>query len=391
MFGLSFNRWATNPLRSLVLNDAGTVISCAADPCDLRPAINGIMAQIELVSLSLRKNQPLIVIVGEDHTSSIPHLLRLMLLDCLKNKNNGDSDRSVMFSIERPRNTLGDYIKVFVPNELKEEMSNNDIEGQNALAAILAGHPPPYAPVSMLTQYYHCYKNGISSHFTDLARIEDYSKDINHPNVWIDQSDLATRDIVARHTPRLLGQNIDAQGQQGVRLRNLAMVERTMLAQSKTKTPLVLMQAGFAHLFGMKKRPDNGEPLDYHYSLCSLFKKAGAAILQIVTTYDDKLETIPNAARRAFSSSIIVTDTARNRYTQPQHPMMNFSFFHPELDVGEVDFIKIVAEKSKHKFEIFDPSDPTNKARKDISAWVKARTPRWIENASNKKPLNHTL
>lgn len=326
----------------------GVVVDCAADPCDLRPAHDHILARVEAVGRNLRAGQPMVILVGEYHMRPVTKLLQAMLLDTLSK----DANAKIACGIEYPHDGLGAIMNASgfkVSQNDYAFLSRNDRDGQRGLTVSLAAMEAESAPVTHDTLFNFCRDQKISTRFNDAA--------INHETMTLDHHDPLTRAVIEQYAPpEIPGDQIAAASNIGMALRNIVMVQNVMTHIQDSGASIYIQHCGTDHIYGHR-----GDGCAYQHSLTAMFEQAGVAVIPVITCYGDDVSSVPLAARKAFTNSVTLANLS----------LENFKMNDP----GEVAFIEKVAAHSGAQFPVFEKTTPAHKAM--VGALVQ-QGPTWL-------------
>lgn len=327
-----------------------------SDPCDLRPAVDGLMSRIENVSKSLREGQPLVILMGEQHNLPSHIMLQHLLLDRLRKS----AASRVAVGFEEPRN-LPDVIlnKGFDINTRHVPpgaLMAADRDGYKSLSAALALWNPDDAPLSVLSLFDFCRQN-FSSRFNDAAKVCGPSGFINR----IDKKDPATSAVMTR-----LGMDcggiLSPISPPGLKLRNIMMAESAMTHIRESGARLYIQRCGRTHIFGDIKGGHH-----YQDSLTALFADAGAAVLPVFVD-------IPKFdAEQTLQTAFKAPET---RHTMIVKNLCDKEFMDTKSD-GEAGFINELARHSGADIKIFN--DRAERESLQYSVYRSAQE--WVKSA----------
>jgi hypothetical protein len=352
------------PRNSLSLKDAeeagATIISCADDPFNLHPAVAGTLRRIEWARASLHEKQPLVVLLGEDHSAIAHKMFRLALLDGLIS-----TGHALPFAhgCEWPHNMLGaemnEKFGLSLTPAQKTRISASDRDGRHVLSVFLAVTDPANAPVATHTLFDFCRRRGISTRFNDVAKRKCEDTGLN----FLDTTDPVTASLIARHARGW--ENLDipaAYNALGIRLRNLAIVEQAMAHIADSHAAVYVQSCGEIHRFGHA-----GAKLPCGDGLSRRFGKAGADVLNVLIADErNSIGDIPLEARSMLADSLIITG-------------LNAQKFY-DGNLSEADFIRKLAARSAMNFQVFDVED-SHCARPALQQMVMEKAPGWLTNA----------
>lgn len=275
-----------------------SIISCEKNPRDLRPAVDGIMERIDRTRASLKPGQPLVIIIGQKHGVSIDKMLPVMILDRLIAERKSGKIGPVACGIEYDHNLLGqimtDYLGHALTPAQQTTISKTDHDGQRVLEAFTTFCSSRTAPMAGRALLNFCRLQGISTRFNDTAKKRGI----------LDRSDPATQELIARQAPHLPEQDISDIEAEGMRLRNIKMVENSMAHIKETKAETYVLIAGKHHLFGLYSQDD---------SLHARFAETGAVVSSVFITNDSArgggVGTIPLSTGFTLKDCTFVTGT----------------------------------------------------------------------------------
>ena len=152
--------------KTITLNRAekagAEIISAYDAPCDLRRPGNALLARIERVSASLKKDKPLVVIMGENHSAPAHKLLQAYVVKGLLQR-----QHKVAVSFEVPHNYLGYLLEKNTPLSITPQEKNRleqiDKTGQRSLVTSIAFGTEPYGPLSSRAILKSCPSSSIAS------------------------------------------------------------------------------------------------------------------------------------------------------------------------------------------------------------------------------------
>ncbi len=350
------------PQKPLSLDDVekagATVISCADNPYDLRPALEGIITRVEQVRASLRKDQPLFILIGEDHGMDAHRTLPAMLMETLISSK-GMNSESLALGMEFPHSMLGSILDKCFKQPLslldRAKVSAKDPRGEHLLSAFLAACD---APVAHHTLFNFCREKNISVRAIDIPIVHGSS-----PKT-LDSDDPTARDLIERHAPQWIGKSVAAEGQTGVDLRNLAMLEHAEIHARDAGAKIYMLQCGKGHLF---ENPSCSK------TLTARFSEAGAAVLSVFMS--DSLYGVDKISPRALDTlagHVIITGMAQNKFS------------------GQVNFIRKLSTQSGIAVPVFETTSfggmSDSPARRPLRKMVEEQAPRWIAEAGISLP-----
>lgn len=350
------------------LRDAGaTLISCAANPLDLRPAVDGIMARIETVSAGLRAGQKLVVLVGETHFLASHRMMQAQLIARLHEKEMAGKGASFVAGIELPHNfmalKLADMKQPPLPPILQKHFDRH-VGSAGLIRAFLDDNPLIEAPQSKSFLFNTMGARGISLRFNDVAiRYSMGGKPC------LDDHDAATRALIAAETvPDMPGADVFCEDPLGMKLRNKFMTENITAHLNETNSGAYIHMAGSAHLLG-----DHSAGYVFEDGLHNLLTAAGHAVLTVLPIEGGSFGMhhwrnsmlSSNACDIGLRDTIIITDMARKR------------FIDRDADEERRLIKQILAQSNAH--DIARPAQQKDWKRQIFD--VQKDLPRWIAEA----------
>lgn len=343
-----------NPLSLDDAEKAGaTVISCAENPYDLRPALKGITARIEQIRASLDEDQPLFILIGEDHGMDAHRILSVMLMETMISSK-GMNPQSLALGMEFPHSMLGSILDKCFKQPLspldRAKVSAKDPRGEHLLSAFLAACD---APVAHHTLFNFCREKNISVRAVDIPVVYGSS-----PKT-LDPDDPMARDLIGRHAPQWVGRPVAAEEQTGIDLRNRAMAEHARIHARDAGAKIYVLQCGKGHLFG---NPSCSK------TLTDRFSETGAAVLSVFMS--DSLYGVDKISPRALDTlagHVIVAGMAQNKFS------------------GQVSFIRKLSTQSGIDVPVFETASfggmGDSSTRRPLRKMVQEQAPRWISEA----------
>jgi len=333
-------------------NGIGRVIDCAANPLDLRPAVDAIMESIVRARASLRADEPLFVPITEAHSMPTHIMLQAALLKALRGEYGRDK---IAFGTEQPHNALGacvDSFDVYIPAGVGETLSTLDQNGARFLKAGLACADYNYAPVSRWSLEAFLLHQDIVTHFNDTARY----------NNALDLRDTFTQQVLKDYIPEEFDDVISAHSPYGMFLRNMFMVRSVLQKQNAL---VYVQQLGSTHLLG------NAEH-EYAHSVSHILMEAQKRVLPVFVK-EDALGpcVIPPNALKMLRQGVVVEGLSQER-------------FYGDAPMGdEGRFVSRVVESSRMQdCEIVDWNNPAYEVDRDrLYAKIERQIPRWLAEA----------
>lgn len=312
----------------------GAVVDCAADPCDLRPAKEHILARIDAASRNLRDAQAIVILVGEYHMRPVSKLLQTMVLDHLGQ----DPDLKIACGLEYSHDGLGMLMEssgFAVTQPAYAALAQNDKDGQRGLTTSLAALTLEDAPITNDTLLDFCRRHSISSRFNDAA--------VNRETLNLDAQDPLTRAVIEQYAPPEIPANdIPVESNVGMALRNIIMVQNIMAHIRDTGASIYVQQCGNDHVYGHR-----GDGCAYEHSLCAMFEQVGIVTIPVLTCDGDDVSTVPLAAKKAFANSVTLANLSLENFRAGED--------------GEVTFIQKVAAHSGTQFDVFEKNTPAHR------------------------------
>lgn len=342
-----------------------TLISCAANPCDLRPAVAGIMARIESVRASLRTGQKLVVVLGETHAVASHRMLQALLLARLHEKGVSGNGTRLAAGVELPHNfmvtKLADLKQPSLPPVLQKHFDRH-IGNAGLIRAFLDDNPLIEAPQSKAFLFNVIGARGISLRFNDVAvRYGNRGSQMGVP--YLDERDGATRAL-------LNGESLPVycEDSLGVNLRNKFMAKNVTAHLQAINSDVYIHMAGSAHILG-----DHSEGASYGESLHNLLSAEGHAVLSVLPIEGGVFgmhhwwdSMFSDQARQAgLPDTIVVTDMMRKR------------FHASEAEAEGLLIKKILTQSNAH--DITRPAQQKDWRRQ--LARFKTDLPHWVDEA----------
>ncbi len=302
------------------LRDAGAaLISCAANPLDLRPAVDGIMARIEAVSAGLRAGQKLVVLVGETHFLASHRMLQAQLIARLHEKELSGKGNSFAVGVELPHNFMALKLSDMKLSSLSPAVQRHfdrHMGSAGLISAFLDDNPLIAAPQSKSFLLNTIGARGISLRFHDVA-VRYETQDSIGGVPCLDDRDDATRALIeTSDTSDMPEGHIFCGDFPGMNLRNKFMAENVAAHMKAIDADVYIHMAGSAHLLG-----DCSEGVSYEKSLHNLLTAEGHAVLSVLPIEGGPFgmnhwwsSMLSDTARDSgLPDTIVVTDMARKR------------------------------------------------------------------------------
>lgn len=326
----------------------GVVVDCAADPLDLRPAHDHILARVEAVSRNLRSGQPVVILLGEYHMRPVTKLLQTMLLDTLSQ----DPNSKIACGLEYPHDGFGTLLESsgfkVTPADYPA-LIRNDFDGQRGLTVSLAALTLENAPVTSDTFFNFCRDRALSTRFNDAA--------INPETMTLNDHDPLTLAIIEQCAPRGIPKDIiPAASNMGLALRNIVMVQNTMKHIQDSGATIYVHHCGADHVYGFR-----GDGCASQHSLAAIFEDAGVATIPVLTCYGEDVSALPLEAKKFFTRSVTLANLSDESFDGASE--------------GEAGFIQKVATHSGAQFSVFEKNTP---AHKDVINTLVQQGPAWL-------------
>jgi hypothetical protein len=320
------------------------ILSCAADPMDLRPALDGLEAMIR----ERARRGPVVVLLGEDHRMpthvALPQALMTRLMG-------GASPLSLACGMEYPHNFLENILEQgyghAIPPALRGQIAAADGDGQKLARAFRAKVTPDFAPVTYRNLVKFCRVSGISLRFNDAA--------LN--NGYLDHRDEVTRAMLPTQAQKNGDDKIENAKSLGVAIRNRIIAAHIITHLRDTGAEVYIQSCGADHLFG--DRRSGIEKLEYNDSLSALFTAAAIDAFAVLPTGPySKLDTIPFKAGAALKAGAVIDGLSPRKFFDD--------------DTGEAAFLAEISRRSGDALTIYsDPGVNRDPALfKDSHAWI---------------------
>lgn len=315
-------------------------VSCAANPYDLRPAVSTIVGAIEETLASMPPDEPLFVIMGEDHGHTADKLLQQAVLTHLTTPENRSTFRPALgyeFSHDMPERILKPYL---TGNEWKTIQRHNKLGDLNPLIAMTVASDD--ASCAFTNLFTFAASSNLRTAFNDA--VINYGKD---PSLsYLNQKDPETRRLITQYAPQELDHRIIARSRTGLYLRNIMIVENALVHAKAAQARVYIQQCGKAHIAGIQ----NGfyfapSYFPYKESLMTLFHERQARTLAVITDSGDKFPSeLPRKSLPAVNAAgIIIENLAGENFRNT-----------PEGYDREIALIKKIAHNSGHIFDAFN-------------------------------------
>lgn len=235
-------------------------------PRDLRPIVQEIMAAENWLLDRLLPGQKLVILLSETHTKTFHVALQQAVIGAHINALQKDATRNFAYGYELPH----DYLS-----------------GEKLIRSFLSIYHGTQAEKQTKRLFRFCLKNGVSIQFNDLSDVD---------GLTLNQRDQFTRDLVEKYEPDYLGKRICRVSKYedfslGLKLSNLAMVERATAHMEDSDAQIYLQNCGRGHALG-----DEQEQHFYEDSLASAFREAGFEVLTVFPSEGQLIDDIPEEA-----------------------------------------------------------------------------------------------
>jgi hypothetical protein len=233
----------------------------------------------------------LAIIIGELHPVSTHALFTTCVLDYLARRYKAcisGRSRNFIFALEENFNDLFynavHGLDLRVPPEIKYLLHKYDADGHLNTKAILADNPYSESPLSKECLFQVILDHNIPVVFNDASIISIHSL-----GSTFDRKDsllpAAAENLKKNYSMKLdLNKGMpDVFSEEGMALRNAAMVKRAMDYTKKRGARMIVQSCGMSHLLGNQARE-----LSYEYSLVNQYKKAGCRVLGIFLDGDPR-------------------------------------------------------------------------------------------------------
>lgn len=348
----------------------GRVVDLSASPYDLRPAIDGIVAQVIDAMEAATPDQPVVLVMGESHNVAIQKLMQQGVMKRLH-----QMGIPFAFGYEHshalPQIVLKDSLPWLTEMRMKRPYcrSLKQYFQRDPLKLAMALWPRPYAVESRDQVFAFCLKYKIATSFNDAAR--------NRSNSYLDLTDKETR----RTALLWLGedkQSISLLSPDSTTIRNIKTIGYTYrhikrLRRSvfkNVRNPLYIHHCGFNHVLGRAKFDRDqvkAVTLRYEFSLSGLFARTGALTIPlIIENRDEKylsgIATIPDQAFPMLKQGILIEGLDNTYFETNMVTKLSQQTGHPEL--LERQYIARVAAASGDAIEVFDLTERRQVLRK---------------------------
>ncbi len=341
-------------------------VSCADNPQDLRPALDALEA--EIIRRAPTPEKPLVVIMGEEHTMSVHHMLQQGLMARLLNT---VSPLPIALGMEVPHNLLEiaayDVLRYKRRPDMHEMLGTVDRDGRNFLRVMRAGFVrTPYAPVAFQNRMAFCQKYQVSVRGHDMAYVA------NHGSYCLNQKDPLTRAMVESRAPLLAGDQIDAESVRGISLRNQFMAARTIDHMRETGAAVYILTCGAYHVLGMRAgylRPE----FPSTESLMACFREAGVNAMPVVTRFrwhkdcDDTEFLSVEGFNTLCNQGLLIKGVSMQSHTASD----------PAGE--ELAFLREISKNSGGRIELFPPYGWLERFQERYR--IKREIPKWIAQA----------
>ncbi|MFA7276834.1 MAG: hypothetical protein WC043_08535 [Pseudobdellovibrionaceae bacterium] len=259
-------------------NDA-TFLPPASDAHDVQPAARGIFERILLTRRSLCSPQPVIVLMGEDHTKPSHKLLHQAVMALCH-----QHGLSVSYHFEHEHNVAARLLRsragVALGPVQEERFAARDVQGALALKTTMLYEPFRYATRSYENLFGFCLDEGVRTVFIDAAKTPAVGlngrKNLNLRDARTHQ---AAEQFLGR--PCALTEEICAESPDGMAIRNQMMVAASLRDAAQNPRDVVAVHCGYHHLLG-----DQRDGFLYDTSLMALFSQQSDAVLAVFPQED---------------------------------------------------------------------------------------------------------
>ena len=312
-------------------------VSCAADPLDLRPALDALTAEIQKRS----RSRPLVVLMAELHDRPAHKALRQGLLARLLA---GTSPLACGLELEHnlaQKALSGDFLGR-LPQSLRDRVGGPDRDGRKLIELFHEMCLPREAPAAYKNILAFCYHNHIPVSANDAAKI------YLNTRCRIDPKDPATFDFLRRQGAhkfqawmmRAGFMSVTSPG--GLAFRNGMIAERAVKDMRAKNVPVYVQDCGLSHLFG---RTDRNKLFKDSLSAC--FARAGVDVMPVMVTApgwgvsDTPTEAYPMLAEKG----LVI------------HGVSGTSFFSIDRRTDEVDFLRRIRRHSGNEIAVYPAYD----------------------------------
>lgn len=304
-------------------------IDCSDNPLDLRPAVDALEKRIREHAVNDPDN-PLIVIMGENHTIPTHVALQQALMARLSDPNNPHGPRlRIAGSVELPHNMIDNILgeqkpgSVEVPADIRAPIAaepNPDKRFYLAYQTALS-QDPNRAPYTHRNAIAWAEKNGVSIRPTEPAWQP------TEKNYDLDRTDRITDETIKREAPGHVSgvapeisdtsqpQEQDATNAFYMRIRNVVAHDQVYAHIDKEKPNVYFMFSGQSHVLGIKPKKGSAINAPYEDSLNNLFVKDGKPTLPVLLIQsDDDLKELPAGAHEALKNGVYIKGLSPRRF-----------------------------------------------------------------------------
>ena len=315
--------------------DGFLTVSCAADPLDMRPAIDALEVEIQKRS----RARPLVVVIGELHDTASHKTFRQGVLERLLN---GASPVSLACGLEMEHNlidkALADDFLYRIPEDLRERISGPDHDGRKLIETFHALCLPQEAPAAyknLMAFYYH-------NHIP--VRANDVAKTYSDSQCQIDLRDPVTLNVLRRQNDnrfqswlmRLSG--ISVFSANGIARRNTVISEQALKDLQTKKVDVYVQDCGLSHLLG---RESCGKR--YKDSLSACFNRAGVDVMPVLVTAPGwGPNDVPKEGQKFLAEKGMIV-----------HGLSGDRFFSIQPRTDEIEFLHRIREHSGGEIEVY--------------------------------------
>lgn len=400
---MGFGDWECNAdskLEDAAKGYGATCISCRNDLDDLRPAADIIIRTAYNLRKRLPENQPLVILMGEEHDISAHNILEQLVLQRALKIWGRDN---FTFATEQVRNMWGilakDLTSMDIPGEIYYNSNDYDIDGRASLSSFLGCMESEYSPVANDCLKNFCYQKGIKTIFNDASRrkscrnAEPQAHDsLFEQESYLDLDDPLNKKVLEEYR-KIRAKNgnifseisISSTSREGIAVRNMVMAQTALNHARIHEAPVIIQQVGREHLYGNDK-----ENVPFEESLYHIFNRSGAAVLPvfIITKPESSFFRMPGRAlSEAMQHSIVIEGMNQERYySRSEAELRGISFRKGQ----EMKFIAGQLNKaSGNEIEIYDSNSGIYYYFKQIIADTKrildkrAREQRHLETQRN--------
>ncbi|MFN3827935.1 MAG: hypothetical protein ACK4NR_09975 [Micavibrio sp.] len=301
--------------------EAAGFIACYQNPCDLCPAVQGIMARIEAVSQNLREGQKLIVLMGETHTISSHRMLQAQLIAQLHDRQLAEGGLAV--GVELPHDFMAIKMREMGVKALPAAVQpyfDRRLESLRLVSAYVDDNPLVEAPLTKEFLLNMIGVRDVSLRFNDVAIT--YKSQDNMLSPCLNTDDAITAAFAMDEAGVDLRQeNIFCADALGMKLRNRFMAGNINRHLSDMNADIYIQLAGSAHVMG-----DHEEGLYYKDSLHKLLKDQGHEVINVLPVEGGWLglhywqhEMLgPQAHEQGLPDTLVIADMLRTRFNDCQ-------------------------------------------------------------------------